>query len=414
MNQKNLGLFLPILLVLAMLIGYANANNSNVTYFVENGLPSGATWNVAYNGNLKNSTSLSWLSTNPYPLAITEDKCVSYRNNIYCVGGVLAPHLTTNAVYYSTISSNGIDNWTQTTAYPISIAYHSCTVNNDYIYCIGGSVSNGVYYAKLASTGVGAWNKANPYPIIITKEQCVANNNYIYCIAGASASDQDLRSSVYYAPILSDNSVGIWKSTNPYPIATRHLACTASNNYVYCVGGNTDIGVIDNAYYAKLLSTGVGTWTATTNYPATIHNLPCANNGNYIYCAGGHTNHTVISGVWIAPISATGIGAWSSATDYPTEINAESCTIQNNYIYCVAGASAVTSLSYNSVYYSSIASTTVTTTTTTILTTIPATTTISQLTQTPSSNFLSNISAAIQSAITSFLWWLHSLGFQQN
>jgi hypothetical protein len=293
----------------------------------------------------------SWSPTTSYPYVIQEQSCPISSGYVYCVGGSfgVGGRLPTNGVYYASVSSSGVGNWTPTTSYPTNIADQPCVISSGYIYCIGGRwvpnhpidvTTNAVYYASVSSSGVGIWTPTTSYPTNIAFESCVASSGYIYCVGGRT-------NAVYYAP-LSASGVGTWTSTTDYPIDVSPESCVASSGHVYCVGGRTADQPTQAVYYAPLSASGVGTWSSTTSYPTNAADTCVASSG-YIYCVGGGTN-----AVYYAPVSPLGVGTWSSTTSYPTNAASKSCVASSGYIYCVGGNTGGISGNQNAVYYAPI------------------------------------------------------------
>ena len=193
----------------------------------------------------------------------------------------------------------------------------------------------------------------------------------------------------YYAPILSNNAIGIWTGTTPLPIPgdgsdDMSPSCILSNGYVYCVGGGygppTYIPtMIANAVYAQVTSSGIGTWIKTTPYPKPAADQDCVTANSYIYCVGGIQGSAVSSGgttffnyasssfdrhTYSAPLSSSGIGTWTeSSVLYPATFGAPAtvCTASSSDIYCVGGVDTEDNDAYlyTDAYYAPISSGTI-------------------------------------------------------
>jgi N-acetylneuraminic acid mutarotase len=300
------------------------------------------------------SKILAWSPSVSYPTNIWTQSCVASGGDIYCVGGLSGSSTVTDvasAVYYASISSSGVGQWTSTTSYPFGIRAESCVTSGGEIYCVGGYassfLSNAVYYAPLSSSGVGRWTSTTSYPAPIWTHSCAASGIGIYCVGGITPSE-NFSSTVYYAPF-SSSGIGKWTSTTSYPVGDRQLSCAASSSDLYCVGGyqSTDV------YYAPLSSSGLGQWTKTTSYPFTVgaNSASCVILGGEIYCVGGHTGPTISNAVNHATISSSGVGQWTNATSYPVGVWGESCVTSGGEIYCVGGQTPSGSIT-NSVSFS--------------------------------------------------------------
>jgi hypothetical protein len=271
------------------------------------------------------------------------------------------------AVQLSSIPSahaETLNPWTPTTSYPDAQTL-SCVTSGGYVYCVSISGS-GVYYAPISSSGVGAWSATTNYPVDTTNypvdttnwQSCAGYGGYIYCVAGINETEGPRpTTAVYYAP-LSSSGVGPWAVTSDYPVGEIALSCAAFDAYIYCVGGDETVGTLesDNVYYAPLSSSGVGEWSSATDYPITVAEESCTASQGFIYCVGGYTANgpRSVSATYYAPISSSGVGPWTAVTPYPslsdslgyTEL---SCLTLSAYIYCVGGDST-------SVYYAELPS----------------------------------------------------------
>ena len=77
--------------------------------------------------------------------------------------------------YYTQVSPLGLNEWVQTTSYPISLIDGGCSTSNNYIYCVGGgnySDPKAAYHAPLSAAGIGEWKNTTPYPIGLFDAGC--------------------------------------------------------------------------------------------------------------------------------------------------------------------------------------------------------------------------------------------------
>jgi hypothetical protein len=290
---------------------------------------------LTYYAPLSSSGIGNWTTSTPYPINSFESRCVSSNGYIYCIGGETGPppicasgngfvacqnrYTSTDSIYYAPISSSGIGNWVASRPYPTSIQDQSCVSFNGYVYCIGGDVPTGggggkysssTYYASLSSSGIGTWTASTPYPPNVYVPTCTAYNNYLYCVG--SNTNQ-----TYYAPI-SSSGIGTWTPSTAYPQNLYYslIGCTSSKGYIYCVG------IDGSTYYAPVSSSGIGAWTASTSYPLHAYSHSCISYNDYVYCVGGNTTQT-----YYAPLSSSGIGNWTASVSYPVPILYQNCAV---------------------------------------------------------------------------------------
>jgi N-acetylneuraminic acid mutarotase len=148
---------------------------------------------------------------------------------------------------------------------------HTSVVANGYIYLIGGAdasnvATSSIIYAKLNADGsTGSWiTNATSIPVAVQTHSSVVANGYVYVIGGAVTAGTT-QTSVYYAKLNTDGSVGAWSTnTNVLPTSVAEHSSVAANGYVYVVGGSDNVGPPWNTYgtyYAKLNGDGtVGPW----------------------------------------------------------------------------------------------------------------------------------------------------------
>ncbi len=230
---------------------------------------------LSYYAPISSSGIGSWTLTSGIPTPLSGEMCISQGSTIYCIGGV-NPTLnqeiiSTNSVYYATLSDSGIGGWNATTAYPYSITGESCLDLKQRIYCIGGlyaySIINRSFYATANSSGVGQWLATTPFPVQISNQQCDVYNNYLYCMSGSTPSSI-AENSTFYAPI-TDNAVGNWIQGRSLPTNQTFSSCPSYNGYVYCIGAYSG-GLANETYFAFLAALQVNYTQASTTVTTSI------------------------------------------------------------------------------------------------------------------------------------------------
>jgi len=244
---------------------------------------------------------------------------------------------------------------TSSNSLPASRYSSSAVTANGYVYVIGGSNGSNpqstIYYAKINSDGsLGAWaTNANALPVNLELHSSITANGYIYVIGGNSGSAQ---ATVYYAKINSDGSLGAWATNaNALPVVTDYHSSVAANGYVYVIGG-TSTG--SNAvYYAKINSDGsLGVWASANILPATRFQHSSITANGYVYVIGGSASGATT--VYYAKINSDGsLGAWATnANALPAARKDHSSIVANGYVYVISGYDGTNS--YSTVYYSKI------------------------------------------------------------
>jgi type II secretory pathway pseudopilin PulG len=138
-----------------------------------------------------------------------------------------------------TAGVGSIPSWSNTTALPSAISSHSAVAYKGYIYTMGGNAAGGatstVFYAPINSNGtVGVWATTTPLPSALYAHSAVVYNGYIYLTGGCNCAFTT--STVLYARINSDGSIGNWTNTTPLLSTLRYHSAVVYNGYIYTTG----------------------------------------------------------------------------------------------------------------------------------------------------------------------------------
>ena len=287
-----------------------------------------------------NSTSL--------PAARSVAATATYNGYVYVMGGWNGS-TGSNTVYHAPLNSDGtVGSWTTSShSLPASIRVTTGVAYNGYIYVIGGldntpSRVSTIYHAPLNSDGtVGSWTtSANPLPQTMQATAAVAYNGYLYAIGGYNAS---ALSTVYYAPLNSDGTVGSWTTnTTPLSFGRESTSAIVYNGRVYLFGGkDSSTSPISSVQYASVNADhSIGSWTSTTSLPTTTSLAGIIQANGYVYVMGGaQTNLANQSSVYYAQLKSDGtIGSWTtSPNSLPVSYDGASAVTYNNYAYYIGG-----------------------------------------------------------------------------
>ena len=139
----------------------------------------------------------------------------------------------------------------------------------------------------------------------------VVYDGYIYEIGGDTTNG--IASTVEYAPINSNGSLGNWTTTTSLPAVTDNATALVSNGYVYQIGGcaGTTCAATSTVDYAQINPAGyTSSYTTTTSLPAANMQANGVTYDGYAYQIGGLSTATTTN---YAPINSNGtLGAWSS------------------------------------------------------------------------------------------------------
>jgi N-acetylneuraminic acid mutarotase len=279
----------------------------------------------------------NWTTTTAMPLTDYAHSAVMNNGYIYVPGGN-QQFSAGSAVWYVSISSTGpLNVWSSTTPLPTTKLVNGAAINNGYIYSVGGqdifaNYTSTVYYAQISSStgGVGNWTMTTPLPQVSGSLSSVVYNGFIYSIGGYSGGATT--SSVLYAPMNSTGSIGNWTMTTPLPAArSGQQIAFVHNGYIYIVGGFNGGAATSSVLYAQINGDGtLGNWTNTTALPSSLGREGVAVNNGYVYTVGGYdVSGFETSTVYYAPFSSG-----SGSTSALTLVNTSGTTIS----YCVVSS----------------------------------------------------------------------------
>ena len=125
-------------------------------------------------------------------------------------------------------------------------------------------LTNAVYYDSFTGSGLGgSWTATTDYPTLISFEPCIYMAGYIDCNGGYSN-----QAGVNYGADTT-GAVTSWTATTSYPLPPNSLQCVVagfmSNEYMYCVGGDTNL-----TYYSEMGGAMTTTTTAVSCIPASF------------------------------------------------------------------------------------------------------------------------------------------------
>jgi len=170
-----------------------------------------------------------------------------------------------------------------------------------------------------------------------------SNGNYIYIIGGVDANGHYL-TSVEYAAIQPDGSLGSWEITKPLNEGRFYLSSVIVDGYIYAIGGATGPLGEDNipsasVERAKIAANGsLGAWQKQAYLNSPRRGLQSVAYGKHIYALGGY-NGVFMKTVERAEIDNNGnIQNWMDESEsFLVDRYIHSAAIHQNRIYLIAG-----------------------------------------------------------------------------
>lgn len=319
------------------------ANNATTTDFP-------ITFTVA-TGTTTPSQLSAWTTTSALPSGRSGNGAVAVNGFMYLVGGVNAAGSIVNTVDVAPINANGtLGTWTTTTALPQPIRSVRPVYANGFIYVVGGSDGNentsSVFYAPVNDNGtLGAWNTTTALPQSQLSHAVVASGGFLYAIAG---NPGPCVTTVRFAAINANGTIGAWNTTTALPQARCGIveAAAVANGRIYVAGGYDNNNVTNRVFYATINSGGgVGSWTASPSLLANAREYTAVEAvGGYLFVLGGQAGLVtdVTASVEQAQIGADGsLGTFSAATPLPGPRGYLASEAVNGRIYILGGGTAI-------------------------------------------------------------------------
>lgn len=164
-------------------------------------------------------------------------------NNVYALGK--------QTIYKTQVDGNGIPGkWNVAGQFPKDMYYSAVTIDNGYMFSVGGYASvppyslNKVYAGKINADGsVDSWQTLPDFPVIHYLSAAVVANDTLYVIGGQN-NDTDIYAAkiaisgttVNLVPLSGQTSV--WTKVGERPNTTRAPAVTVWQDKLIVIGGN--------------------------------------------------------------------------------------------------------------------------------------------------------------------------------
>jgi len=312
----------------------------------------------------------TWQQTTGFSTGREFHSAVAYNGYMYvmggdktaqstaCSGGITAQYCSD--VQYAPISSNGaVGTWNSTTSLPYQISGQTSVAYNGYLYRIGGDWTTDVQYAPINSNGtIGAWITTTSLTSVRYDGAVSVMNGYIYLAGGSgnggAGGSYGLFSSVQYAPIHANGSLGSWTDTTALSGVRTQNEMVAYNGYLYVLGGTDNNANSASVVYAAVNPAGTTTTytsLANTFTPGRERHASVAYNG-FLYVIGGRQSGTTYynttlyarictgynSGVGGCGSAAGGVGTWATTTNAFTAARAgHTAVVYHGYLYILGG-----------------------------------------------------------------------------
>jgi hypothetical protein len=168
----------------------------------------------------------------------------------------------------------------------------------------------------------------------------VVHDGYLYVVGGYDGGSD--YTTVWFAPIEGDGSVGAWNSTTSMPAVRRCHGGCAHDGHLYITGGFT-MGALPDAHNdvwcAQVQPDGfIGPWVSTSALPSARYGHPCCAHDGRLLVTGGQTAFSYYSTVWHGDIGADGlVDLWETADALPESRTGHGACVDGVYLYVIGG-----------------------------------------------------------------------------
>ncbi len=235
---------------------------------------------------------------------------------------------------------------------------HKAIAVNRYLYVVGGnnglSTLSTVEYAEINIDGtLGTWQTAHPLTTARMFMGLTAGYGYIYAIGGRNPGALN---SVEYAPIGTNGALGDWQTTSALNTARSGMDAVVAGGYIYVPSGQNESGRPSSVEYTAINTDGtLALWgTAGDVNPARSYHATISD-GRSMYMIGGaaYSSNTGLANVEMATINSDHtLGAWQSAESLGQATYGIGAVFAKDHIYLTGGyvyAGYVSTVKYASV-----------------------------------------------------------------
>ena len=311
--------------------------------------------------NPPGSLSQTWGATSQMPIP-HDGGAAFYNGYLYIFGGntntttSYDEYMTSTSLFAPFYQNGTIGSWQYTTPLPVAGWTNAFAIHGKmYVFLVAvvtksptsTVASTTVVWATINPNGsLGAWNQTNPLPSTAGGQgQVLYNNNFVYFIGGCDNGCTVPSTTAWYAAVnTSTGAIGTWATTTSLTAgATSLTALSSYNGYIYAVGGGIMTSTLPGSttviYSAVNSSTGVlGSWQTGTSLPFPVADQNYAEYNNYYYSISGYSSGTITSTIVYTTInSSTGaLGTWKTTTPFPAGISGPIATM-DGYVCIVGG-----------------------------------------------------------------------------
>ncbi|MBO9540321.1 IPT/TIG domain-containing protein [bacterium] len=201
-----------------------------------------------------------------------------------------------------------------------------------------GSGYNTLYRASiLASGAIGAFSSAGNIGTQRSDHATVASRGFLYVVGGYNGS---YLSSIERASINPDGTLGTFTTVGNLGTARASHSCVVSGSYLYAIGGKNGTGALSSVEYAPINSDGsLGSFASGPSLQTKRFGHTSVVTGNYLHVIGGNDGTSdLISNEYASYASSTGLlNSFSGEAKLIAARSGHASVILGNYLYVFDG-----------------------------------------------------------------------------
>jgi hypothetical protein len=324
------------------------ANSSQITVQTATGTSAIVSFSLI-SGSTFSPSVINWTQTEALPQPLqglgavfvpSANPAANPKSYVFVIGGAAdQTNVATTSVYRSEVAQSGdLTTWATTlTQLPEPRAYHTTVAataytaaidtltRHGYLYALGGVDATGatatsVFYATVATDGsLGTWQATTALPSALHSASAVAFRGYIYLGGGAGAANAP-SNAAFRAAVNADGTLGPWQPLAALPNAAAFHSLLNFGPYLYATGGDgsavsptqatTSGGELSGSFLARI-NLRTGDLTAAGWSPVSSMNK------------GRSKHNTVVGGGYLFTTSGVYAGFPGSSENTYSQINAD-------------------------------------------------------------------------------------------
>ena len=253
--------------------------------------------------------------------------------------------------WVATIGGGGtITGWNPVSTSNVQRSYAgSAVAANGYMYTIGGSplpydTFSSVEYARINADGtLGDWAQTSSLVHTTGRAGAVAWGNHLYLVGGAQTHGGPWLATTQVAQIMPDGSLGPWVE-DPSVMHAAHPqnAAVVHNGWIYSLSGGYHDYFTSTVERAQVLTDGsLSQWILESPLPNGVASHGAAILNDIVYLFGGHTGaygSNLTDKVWSAVINPNdhSLGTWHEEVKLPVADQYSGVAV-GDYLYALRG-----------------------------------------------------------------------------